>query len=150
MKKEWLVKTLAIGIIALFIGISIQPGFANEISINKTSDYTEDCGCQDINRAERVGIKLLFNQLKVKTNYILSKYRYIPGIKEKCEEILDIINLDLNWDKICELLDLFFEKGIYPSLIAIILIIIFLPIIFPLSIIWFLNCYDPPHPYIKP
>ena len=32
MKKEWLVKTLALGIIVLFIGVSFQPVFAIESS----------------------------------------------------------------------------------------------------------------------
>ena len=36
---------LAIGIIALFIGVGIQPAISNGISIPKISDSEEDCNC---------------------------------------------------------------------------------------------------------
>jgi len=40
MKKEWLIKTLAVGIIILFIGVSFQPIVAEEtVLVEKTSDY---------------------------------------------------------------------------------------------------------------
>ena len=48
MKKEILI----FGIIFLFIGVGIQPAFANEnISVNRTSSKNiEDCGCEENNR----------------------------------------------------------------------------------------------------
>jgi hypothetical protein len=40
MKKEWLVKTLAFGIVVLFIGVSFQPIIAEKtISVEKESNY---------------------------------------------------------------------------------------------------------------
>ena len=40
MKKDWLVKTLALGIVALFICVSYQPIIAEKtVSVEKTSDY---------------------------------------------------------------------------------------------------------------
>ena len=40
MKKEWLIKTLALGIVVLFIGVSFQPIIAEKtMSIEKESGY---------------------------------------------------------------------------------------------------------------
>ena len=42
-KKPVLYKYLVVGVIVLFIGVGIQPAFADNISLIKTSDSEEDC-----------------------------------------------------------------------------------------------------------
>ena len=78
---------LVIGVILLFLGVGIQPALANEVFSTIISDAEEDCGCQPINRAELLRVKLLLIRLEVFTNIILSKFSHIPEIQEKCGEI---------------------------------------------------------------
>jgi len=40
MKKEWIVKTLALGVVVLFISFSFQPVFANESNEKITDSKT--------------------------------------------------------------------------------------------------------------
>ena len=43
MKKGLFKKGIVIGIIILFLGVGVQPVFANDVSISKTSDKKEEC-----------------------------------------------------------------------------------------------------------
>jgi len=62
-------KLLIFGIIALFIGVGIQPAISNEIQIKKTSDINDDCiECQS-NGKTHLAEKLL-NRLE---NYLEAK-----------------------------------------------------------------------------
>ena len=97
MKKEILIT----GIICLFIGVGIQPAFANEnISINRTSsENIEDCNCQDADNYDIVRVKSLLNKAErmlkrveifTKLIPILSKNN--PEVIEDCEELSNRIN----------------------------------------------------------
>jgi hypothetical protein len=66
-------KVIVIGIIALFIGVGIQPVISNEVTIPQTFDSEEDCDCQS-NGKTHLAEKLL-NRLEkneVFTNIIES------------------------------------------------------------------------------
>ena len=108
MKKNMLSKTLAIGVIILFIGIGFQPVFAieNKLSADNT-EKNEDCDCPEVERFYPIRIKFLLTNLKVVSNIILSRHGYISEIKEICQNILDIIgsNRQLDFTLFCKILE---------------------------------------------
>ncbi len=81
-------KGLVVGIIVLFIGVGIQPAFANEVSItNKTSEVEEDCNCNPVSNLHLIRLERMLNRVESYTNIIsIFSYRN-PVIKEKFEEL---------------------------------------------------------------
>ena len=59
-----------------------------------------------MNRVALLKVKLLLIRLEAFTNIILTRFGHIPEIREKCEEILDIIDSNKLWDNpiICAVL----------------------------------------------
>ena len=135
---------ICVGITILFLGVGFQPALANEISTNIVSDVDEDClDCQPVNRVELLKVKLLLIRIEAFTNIILSRFGHIPEVKEKCEEILDIINSEGLNDIICNILmriGIFLEElgkkfpegTIINPILAIIM--------FPVIILWNMYC----------
>jgi hypothetical protein len=111
-----MIKGLSIGFIVLFIGIGIQPVFAEE-SITSTLD-NEDCiECQVSDGYILLKVRLLLFKVKHVTNIISSSsLRDTPEVKKDCQEILDIIDSSISVDYpiICDILIL------YDSIITII------------------------------
>ena len=144
MKQRIISKGLAVAVIILFLGVGIQPALADEISTNIVSDVDEDClDCQPVNRVELLKVKLLLIRIEAFTNIILSRFGHIPEVKEKCEEILDIINSEGLNDIICNILmriGIFLEElgkkfpegTIINPILAIIM--------FPVIILWNMYC----------
>jgi len=90
MNKDMICKTIALGVIIIFITVGIQPALAVErgVSVDNTENE-EDCDCQeDISNPYMV--KLWLNKVKVFTNIIMSRYGHIPEVKEICQEVIDI------------------------------------------------------------
>ena len=95
MKKEILI----FGIIFLFIGVGIQPAFANEnISIDRPSENIDECNCQIVDNYKLVRIKSLLNRAESLLNKveiftklipILSKDN--PKVIKDCEELSEKI-----------------------------------------------------------
>ena len=84
MKNNCFKKGLVIGIIVLFIGVGIQPAFANEVSITKTSEDEEDCNCNPISDIQVVRIERLLDRIESRINFILLRHGHIPEVAEKC------------------------------------------------------------------
>ena len=74
MKKNIVRKGLVIGIIALFIGIGIQPAISSEITIPKISYNEEDCDCNIPNAKLHLAEKVI-NKAE---NYLETKDLNIP------------------------------------------------------------------------
>ena len=72
-RNPLLYKSLVVGVIVLFISVGIQPAIAN-VSVNKTSDFTDDCGCKDISSNDRKRVESLLIHLEAVTNSIMLKY----------------------------------------------------------------------------
>ena len=100
---------LALGIICLFIGVGIHPAFAVDTKtsmVNKANE--EECWeCKEIDNRHLVRLEKQIKRIEVYTKFLLVLSRYNPEIKEKCEEILDVINLNRLWDFpiICAILE---------------------------------------------
>ena len=108
MKKEILIT----GIICLFVGVGIQPAFANEnISINRPSENIEDCNCQVADNYNLVRLERLFNRIESLLDRveILTKLIPIlsidnPEVIKGCEELsvkirpLEEMNEEFNSD----------------------------------------------------
>ena len=70
-------------------------------SVVGISDSENDCGCQVVNSINLVGAKSLLARLQLYIHIILLRDRHILRVKEKCEEILYIINSDGFWEEFC-------------------------------------------------
>ena len=108
MKKNMLSKTLAIGIIILFVGIGFQPAFAVETKLSAdNTEKNEDCNCPEVDRLHPIRIKFLLTKLKVVTKILLLRFGHLPEIKEICQKILDIIgsNRQLDYTYLCKILE---------------------------------------------
>jgi hypothetical protein len=84
---------IIIGIIVLFIGVGIQPAFANEVSITAISNNKEDCNCKPVSNLHLVVLERLSNRLdrlldrlEVYTGVISILYRHKPDFTEKFNE----------------------------------------------------------------
>ena len=106
MQKGLIRKGLVFSVIVLFIGVGVNPAFAEE-SITTTLDSEKDCiECQVSEGYNPLRMNLLSIKTKVIANLILLKFGDIPEIKEKCQEILDEINIyyPLDYPIICDTL----------------------------------------------
>ena len=57
-------------------------------------EESNECNCQDASRDNLAKAVKLLTRLEVYINLILSRYKHIPEVAEKCQEILYIINSD--------------------------------------------------------
>ena len=100
MKKVWIASILATLMLTVPLTSVVS---ANEV---------EECNCKPtISDLQVIRIERLLNRLESRINFILLKYGHIPEVKEKCEEILDIISSDILWDFpiICSILEHLFD-----------------------------------------
>ena len=66
MKKKWFVTPLALGIVFLFIGVSIHPTFAIDIKKSiRVNQSEERSDCRELNNAELVKVDRLLNKIEV-------------------------------------------------------------------------------------
>jgi len=82
-------------------------------------DKQQDCDCQEVDDLNPFMVKLLLNKLKIFTNILSTRFGHIPKVADKCNEILDNINLSSqNSIILCSLL-----LPIYYSIIAFYLVV---------------------------
>jgi len=156
MKEKILYKSLVIGIVVLFIGVGIQPAFANNVSISKKSDKENDCNLC----AKKV------NRLNYYNNQLSLLYRQHPEFKEKYknlkEKILNyqVLDKDSFCDKLESIMNFFIPIMVSLESIGILLSDFgfkLIPYIFyglsiipailftPFSLLYFIFCWQPPH-----
>jgi hypothetical protein len=86
-------KIVILGIICLFVGMGFQPALAIEPKLSAENiENVEDCDCQETDRLNSYLVKYMITRLEIATNILLSKFGYIPEVKEKCQEVLEGIN----------------------------------------------------------
>ena len=110
VKKEWLVKTLALGVVILFIGASVSYTSAIRVK-NKPlivdNQVEEDCGCNEVDDRQLVLLEKQIDRLEVYSKLLLILSKHHPEVLEDYEELSNMI-LTLNrLDKkpICVFLD---------------------------------------------
>jgi len=123
MKKEWLVKTLALGVVVLFICVSIHPAFAIDTKKSIIVNQSDECSdCRELNNAELVKVDRLLNKVEVYSKLFLVLSKYTPEIKEEIEELSDKISTlkeeladETTLPTICVILEVIHEilKGLY-------------------------------------
>ena len=92
---------IVVGITILFLGVGFQPAIANEISTNAVSDVDEDCfECQPVSRVDLLRVKLLLIRVEVLTNILIQRFGHISEVEEKCQEILDVIHKNREFDNL--------------------------------------------------
>ena len=81
-------------------------------SVIGVSDVNDNYGCNVISSRNLVRFERLLARFEVYHNTILLKYRNIPEVQEKCQELLDIINSNRKLDNsiICAILESIFYK----------------------------------------
>ncbi len=94
MSKNLYCKTLALGIIVLFIGVGIHPAFAvdtNQSMVNKASE--EECWeCREVNDRQLVILEKQIKRIEVYTKLMLVLSRYNPEINEEIDELSNVIS----------------------------------------------------------
>ena len=76
-------------------------------SVVGASDIYEDCNCNPtISDLQVVRTEKLLTMLESRINFILLKLGHVPEVKEKCEEVLEVIhsNRVLDYPIICSIL----------------------------------------------
>jgi hypothetical protein len=81
---------LAIGVIALFIGVGIQPAISNELTIPKISNSEEDCDCNIPNGKLHLAEKVINKAENYLESKDLIKSDIIPFERPVCQMLLDI------------------------------------------------------------
>ena len=103
MQKSLFRKGLVLGIIALFIGVGIQPVFAVETKtsiMNKGS--VEDCtNCQVDSNLYRVRLEKLLDRLESYIKILGILYKDNPEIVSVCNKNLELINSNI-FDELCD------------------------------------------------
>ena len=144
MKKEILI----FGIICLFIGVGIQPAFANEnISINRTSSKNiEDCNCQDADdyRLERLfnRIDSLLDRVEIFINLIPILSKDNPQVLEDFEELSEKITTfrEMNEEELSDGVSVYGSQS--NEKICSIIFILFYKSMFSLKIISLIQIVD--------
>ena len=152
---------MAVGIILLFIGVAVQPAFANEVSTTTSSDTEDECDiCPKASKSHLVLIKSLINRVEKYDNQLSVSSKLNLEIGEKYKELSDRISsiieidngLNTNGDYpiICNILFLL----IYGKLMQLIFISVFFQflseqpskllskIFYPLLNLWTLLYYN--------
>ncbi len=110
-------KCLVVGVIFLFLGITVQPITSMnirqiiELKSNDTiiiSPVEESCNCKDVTIQDLAEVNRLLDKTEIKIKNILSTYGYIPDIKLKCNEFLTMLNTSDNDGPICKFLAVLF------------------------------------------
>ena len=152
MKKVWIASILA----TLILLVPIN-------SVVGASDIIEDCNCNPVSDLQVVRIERLLDRLESRINFILLRYGHIPEVKEKCEEVLDIINSDIlrDFPIICSILEnisdaiyafedyCFYMYQVHPIFYIILypLLYALFPFLFFISIYGMIfGCWDPRPP----
>ncbi len=99
MRKILSTKILALGLISLFIGVSVSSAISIDIeSTIVDNDSKEVCGCKEIDSRHLVVLEKQLNRLEVYTKLLLVLSRYNPELREISEELSNLINYDSLWD----------------------------------------------------
>ncbi len=167
IKQNLLSKTLTLGIIILFIGVSYSSAISIETElfiVNNKSE--EDFDCQEISNSYLVKLDRMFNRLEVYTKILKFFYINNPDLLEKWEKLSIRISAlkDLNNDRpICDILKniyfsfkdtLYYLKDVYNNLLgeeplkAFILTLLAVPFAEIWLLTWVIgyefNCWDEP------
>jgi len=92
MKKNLLIKTLAVGIIFLFIGVAVSPSTAVNIPNREKATLKENCDCQTVDEINLIRLERVLDKLdrysRIST-FLLKQY---PEISKEIEDISDKIS----------------------------------------------------------
>ena len=133
MRKVWIASILTILMLTVPISSVVS---ANEV---------EDCNCNSsISDSKVVRIERLLDELESRINFILLRYGYILEVKEKCEDILCIINSDDFLELFCDILSGIVEIIIYfqYNMPMLLWVIIFFPPGLIISLIYRYYCKE--------
>jgi hypothetical protein len=94
MRRYLLGKTLALGVVVLFIGLGIHPAFAvdtRQSMVSKASE--EECwNCKKINDRQLVVLEKQLNRLEVYSKLLLVMSKHNPDLREIRGELSDRIS----------------------------------------------------------
>ena len=90
-------KTLVIGIILLFVGVSVSSAISIDSKPSVSNVESEECSdCRELSKAEMVKVKHLINRLEVYSKLIFILSRHNPELREISEELSNFIH-SINW-----------------------------------------------------
>ena len=108
MKKNLLIKTLAVGIIFLFIGVAVAPSTAvdipNKEDVIEENNSINDCDCQPVDEINLVRIERALDRVESYTRILsLFSKRYPETGKEFKELNIDTSSDDYSFPIICSI-----------------------------------------------
>jgi hypothetical protein len=106
MQKRLYYKTLAIGIILLFLGVSVSSAISIDTKSTITNIQSEECKeCNEVSKSDLVIVERLLNRVEVYSKLLLVLSNNNPEIREKCEELSNIKDtIDWDFPIICNIL----------------------------------------------
>ena len=96
MKSKLYCKVLAVGIIVLFLGVSVSSGFAvdtnQSVRVNQGEKCIECRECDEISDVDLVRVERLLYRVEVYSNLLSVLSRHNPKLKEISEKLSDCIS----------------------------------------------------------
>jgi hypothetical protein len=109
MNRRLLIKTLALSIIFLFIGVSLSSAISVDTKSNVSNNESEECReCNEISDADLVIVERLLNRVEVYSKLLVVLSSYNPEIEEMSKELsnLKYTNNTLDFrEQICDILE---------------------------------------------
>jgi len=156
--RDLLSKTLVVGVIVLFIGVAVQPAFA-DVSNTSVSDNDDGCNlcAKKVSKQHLTLIESLLNRLEKYDNQLLVLSKQYPEFEEKYQLVKEEISTlkELNGEgNFCNLLIIIIVLTLYPGnmLLNIGLIIIptiLLTICILAVVLYKIFCYEYENKYVK-
>ena len=109
MNNRFIGKLSAIGIIFLFIGVSISSGISVIDLSSPKSNVVRNCGCKRLNETCLLFLDRQLNKLKTHSKLLLLFSKDNPKLQEISEELLEFINSDGIWEDLCNRLKDFID-----------------------------------------
>jgi hypothetical protein len=121
-------KSIVIGIICLFIGVSFQSVIAEETNTPIKRNQNEDCGCEHFDNLQLERIGVLIDRLKVYSKFLLLSSRNYPVVYDICLETSNELNtISEKYEELSYNLDI--SKWSYPIICSILNVLMIIPLI---------------------
>jgi hypothetical protein len=140
MKNKLYCKILAVGIIVLFVGVSVSSAIrVDNKPLILENQNEKDCGCNEVSDSDLIREERLLYSVDSYINIIQLINRNNSEIVENCNELLTIISIDGNDGLFCDILmriGIFIEELAEKIDIGTIMFFILELMMLPIILLW--------------